>query len=232
MGPLVDRAVTRLCLRPYQTSTTLENLKRDGQGVFHVTDDVEMLARAAVGALQPPPRLKPAAAVHGQILADSCRWYAFRVDELDDQAPRARVGVPDRRPRKTARFFRLQPSEARRAWKRRSWPHVCICSLATRSCNSFDQWAVLVEKTAGDQERRAFEFLREYVQNEGDTNCPRRRGSRWIRSQTLQITAASRLHFGLLSFGNPDLRQYGGVGVMVDRPRAATRGRTGRSISH
>jgi beta-RFAP synthase len=36
--------------------------------------------------------------------------------------------------------------------------------------------------------------------------------------RTLQITAASRLHFGLLSFGNPQVPQYGGVGVMVDRP--------------
>jgi beta-RFAP synthase len=32
------------------------------------------------------------------------------------------------------------------------------------------------------------------------------------------VTAPSRLHFGLLSFGNPDVRQFGGVGVMIDRP--------------
>ncbi len=34
----------------------------------------------------------------------------------------------------------------------------------------------------------------------------------------VHVTAPSRLHFGMFSFGQPDVRQYGGVGVMVDRP--------------
>lgn len=36
--------------------------------------------------------------------------------------------------------------------------------------------------------------------------------------QTILVSAPSRLHFGLLSFGNPELRQFGGVGVMIDQP--------------
>jgi len=32
------------------------------------------------------------------------------------------------------------------------------------------------------------------------------------------VRAPARLHLGMLSFGNPDVRAYGGVGVMVDRP--------------
>ena len=35
-----------------RTSTTYAQLKRTGQGVFHVTDDVELLAQAAVGAIR------------------------------------------------------------------------------------------------------------------------------------------------------------------------------------
>ena len=62
MGPLVDEDMTRLVLRPYQTSRTYQNLKRTGQGVFHVTDDVELLAHAAVNRLEPLPALIPAAA--------------------------------------------------------------------------------------------------------------------------------------------------------------------------
>ncbi len=34
----------------------------------------------------------------------------------------------------------------------------------------------------------------------------------------VKVTAASRLHFGMVSFGQPNLRQFGGVGVMVDAP--------------
>lgn len=36
--------------------------------------------------------------------------------------------------------------------------------------------------------------------------------------RTIVVTAPSRLHFGMLSFGQPDERQYGGVGVMLDQP--------------
>jgi len=39
----------------------------------------------------------------------------------------------------------------------------------------------------------------------------------------VHVTAPSRLHFGLFSFGQPDGRQNGGVGVMVDRPAVRLR---------
>jgi len=35
----------------------------------------------------------------------------------------------------------------------------------------------------------------------------------------VRISSPSRLHFGLLAFGQPSGRQYGGVGLMLDRPR-------------
>ena len=34
----------------------------------------------------------------------------------------------------------------------------------------------------------------------------------------VQIAAPSRLHFGMLSFGHPEERQFGGVGAMIDHP--------------
>lgn len=49
MGPIVEETMSELLLRPFNTSTTYKNLKATGQGVFHVTDDVLLLARAAVG---------------------------------------------------------------------------------------------------------------------------------------------------------------------------------------
>src|SRR5688572_10522026 len=82
MGPRVDASMERLVLRPYQTSTTYQNLKRTGQGVLQVTDDVLLLAQAAVGQPDPPPEIVEATAIDGAILADACRWYAFRVESL------------------------------------------------------------------------------------------------------------------------------------------------------
>ncbi len=37
-------------------------------------------------------------------------------------------------------------------------------------------------------------------------------------STTIEVTTPSRLHFGMFSFGRADERQYGGAGVMIDRP--------------
>lgn len=37
-------------------------------------------------------------------------------------------------------------------------------------------------------------------------------------TRTVVVKAASRLHFGMLSFGQPDVRQYGGIGAMIDAP--------------
>ena len=74
MGPIVDDALDRLWLRPFKTSTTYQNLKRTGRGVFHVTDDVELLAQAAVGQPSSLPRYAATPAGDVLIHADACRW--------------------------------------------------------------------------------------------------------------------------------------------------------------
>src|ERR1700675_4491159 len=79
MGPRVDESMGHFLLRPFPTSQTYQNLRVHGEGVLHVTDDVLLLARAAVGPVEPLPPLRPAAHVAGWVLADACRWYEFRV---------------------------------------------------------------------------------------------------------------------------------------------------------
>src|SRR5690349_1402875 len=91
MGPVVDERMEQLLLRPFETSTTYANLRRMGEGVFHVTDDVELLARAAIGQLDALPPVRGAEAVDGYILNDACRWYAFRVRTLDASTERVRI---------------------------------------------------------------------------------------------------------------------------------------------
>jgi hypothetical protein len=162
MGPIVDAGFNVLLLRPFRTSTTYQNLKRTGQGVLHVTDDVELLAHAAVGRLEQMPRLQSAEAVDGMILSDACRWYAFRVESLDDRDERTRIVacVVDRG---TLREF-LGFNRAKHAV-------VEAAILATRIGlleaghirDEFARLAVLVEKTGGHQERRAFAFLQDYI---------------------------------------------------------------------
>jgi uncharacterized protein len=162
MGPLVDATMERLVLRPYQTSTTYINLKRTGEGVFHVTDDVLLLAKAAVGEPDPLPALLRAEKVNGVILADACRWYAFRVKSIDDNQPRSQIVADVVDHGRICDFF---------GFNRAKHAVVEAAILATRVgllsrdeiAGEFNRLAVIVEKTGGDQERKAFEYLQDYV---------------------------------------------------------------------
>src|ERR1019366_5494283 len=93
MGPRVDAKMTRFLLRPFNTSQTYRNLRTHGEGVLHVTDDVLLLARAAVGQLIALPPLMPAHAIRGWVLRDACRAYEFRVLNIDDRAERISIEV-------------------------------------------------------------------------------------------------------------------------------------------
>ncbi len=172
MGPHVDDDapnIVRLLLKPYNTSTTYQNLKRTGAGVFHVTDDVEMIARAAVGALDPQPPLLGATAVEGRILAGACRYYELRVRSLDDSRERVEIAcdvVAAGRLRDFLGFNRAKHAvlEASILATRTDFlpPETIRTELA--------RLRPLVEKTAGPAERRAFEFLEAFV----ESKLPRR----------------------------------------------------------
>ncbi len=162
MGPIVGPEMRELLFRPYQTSATYANLKRTGQGVFHVTDDVEILARAAIGAMEEMPRLAPAVAVNGWIVLDACRWYACRVRSIDDSRPRTEI-VCDVVDRGTQREFF--------GFNRAKHAVLEAAILATRVdllpreelLADLTRLAVPVQKTGGQAERSAFALLEDYV---------------------------------------------------------------------
>jgi hypothetical protein len=91
MGPLVDDSWNRLRLRPFATSQTCRNLRVHPWGVFHVTDDVLLLAQAAIGELRLPPETFPAEKVPGSVVAAACRWYEFEVESIDDSRERTEI---------------------------------------------------------------------------------------------------------------------------------------------
>lgn len=166
MGPLVDVEMRELVLRPYQTSTTYQNLKRTGQGVFHVTDDVWLLAQAAIGTPDPLPEMIPAEGVEGRILAGACRWYAFRVRQLDDSQERTNIVAEVVASGRLRDFF---------GFNRGKHAVVEAAILATRIGilpieqirGELEKLKVLVDKTGGEQEHRAMAFLEEHVRIRG-----------------------------------------------------------------
>jgi hypothetical protein len=162
MGPRVDAAMERFLLRPFPTSQTCQNLKVHGEGVLHVTDDVLLLARAALGPVEPAPELFAAERVGGFVLRGACRYYEFRVCSFDDREERVRIEAEVVHAGRLRDFF---------GFNRAKHAVVEAAILATRTSllpldeieAEYRKLAVLVDKTGGDQERQAFDFLREHV---------------------------------------------------------------------
>ena len=165
MGPRVDPAtnLARFELRPYRSSTTYQNLKARGEGVFHVTDDVLLLAQTAIGvAAVPPPATRPADVVAGRILLDACRYYEFRVAELDDRDERTTIVAETAAQGRLRDFFGF--NRARHAVLEAAILATRIEFLALDGMLAeFQKLAVLVDKTGGPRERAAFTLLQRHV---------------------------------------------------------------------
>jgi hypothetical protein len=165
MGPEIVACsdMDRFILRPYLTSKTYANLKARGEGVLHVTDDVLILAQAAIGApLDPFPATRPAAVVAGAILAGCCRYYEFRVVEFDDREDRTRIVVETVAEGRVRDFF---------GFNRAKHAVLEAAILATRTqwlplrdlLKEFQKLEVLVQKTGGPSEHAAFNLLHDFL---------------------------------------------------------------------
>lgn len=167
MGPIVDAACSRLVLRPFKTSTTYQNLKATGEGVFHVTDDALLIARAAVGRVRPGDdgaATRPAEHVTGLVMTDACRYHEIKVRELDDLDDRTTIVADVVHTGRLRDFFGF--NRARHAVLE-------AAILATRLhltgrepvAAELDKLRVLVEKTGGPREHQAMDELTRYVQS-------------------------------------------------------------------
>jgi hypothetical protein len=162
MGPRVQPNLHRFLLRPFPTAQTCQNLKHHGEGVLHVTDDVLLLARAALGPVEPPPALLSTTRVCGFVLAGACRFYEFRVLSIDESEPRVRIEAEVVHSGRLRDFF---------GFNRAKHAVVEAAILATRTDflpldeieAEYRKLAVIVDKTGGEQEREAFALLGRHV---------------------------------------------------------------------
>lgn len=165
MGPVVNPEFTRFILRPFKTSTTYKNLKATGEGVFHVTDDALLIARAAVRAVTPADGLAfiPAKTVRGLILASACRYYELKVAELDDKEERTTI---------VAKAVRSESLRDFLGFNRARHAVLEAAILATRlkltgSASVLAEYAklqVIVDKTGAEAEHQAMNELTRFVQ--------------------------------------------------------------------
>ena len=164
MGPVVDDAdvaagrVRRLVLRPFASSQTAAHLAASPQGVFHVTDDVLLLARVVTGEIPAPPAARPAEAVCGWVLDDACRAWEFVVEAAERGGERQRL---------EARVVAEHAGRPFLGFNRAAHAVVEGCILVTRLhlpgadgiAQRLAELAPLVEKTGGRREREAFELV-------------------------------------------------------------------------
>lgn len=164
MGPIVDESMAWLVLRPFQTSTTFQNLRGHRCGVFHVVDDVLLIAQAALHRLPGLPEMQPAEKIDGKVLKECCRWYEFEVTTCDDSAERTRLEATVVHMGRQRELFGF--NRARNAVLEATILATRLHLLPETEVRSqLQALASPVEKTGGPREKEAFALVQEVVED-------------------------------------------------------------------
>ena len=164
MGPRIDDD-SHILLRPFNSSQTYRNLAATRKAVVHVTDNAELIARAAVGAIaaeEIDSLVERIDQTDWWPLKDCHRWYAVEVESISNDQPRVDMHCRVSRSRIVRPFF---------GFNRGKHAVVEAAILATRThilppeeiAGELERLRPLVDKTGGPAERRAFEFLQETI---------------------------------------------------------------------
>jgi hypothetical protein len=163
MGPVVDTDWSEFELRPFETSSTLENLKRSGQGIVHITDDVELIVRAATHQLLELPALEAGRQVDVPAICGACRWFEFRVESIIELIPRVSIRcrtVYEHRNRDFIGFNRAKNAVLEAAILATRLDFLPLVEVVEQ----YRRYETVIEKTGGDQERDAFELLKKLIE--------------------------------------------------------------------
>lgn len=175
MGPIVDQTVSTLHLRPFKTSQTYRSLCAFGQGVFHVTDDVLLLAQAAINRLDEDPPTMPAVIVDGAVLQSCCRWYEFQVEHIDDAEERTHIDCRVVHAGRLRDFFGF--NRAKHAVLEAAILATRVHLLSPEDIRRrLRDLKAPVEKTGGPSETTAFALLEDYVALALETSSGRSAG--------------------------------------------------------
>ena len=171
MGPVVPddfaecQSLERLLLKPFRSSTTYQNLIATGKAVVHVTDDVSLFARAAVGNLSQSE-------ICGLVeqwedspwwrLRNCHRWIAVELENVSDHTLRVEMDC---------RVIHSEVEKPFFGFNRAKFAVIEAAILATRThlisveqINAdLDRLQPLIDKTSGQKEEAAFQFLRKTI---------------------------------------------------------------------
>jgi hypothetical protein len=149
-----------IVIKPFLETTTFRNLRATGAAVVNLTDDVLLFARGAIATEVFPHH--PAVAVGGVVLEAACSWREIEVVSIDDTPPRSRIVT-----RVVHRGFHREFLGFNRA--RHAVLEAAIIATRTHLIpadeirRELERLQIIVDKTAGPQEREAMTLLRDYV---------------------------------------------------------------------
>ena len=169
MGPLVNNPTAdhpEFTLRPFSSSRTYQNLSETNCAVIHVTDDVNLFAQAAVDKFTDEETQQLVRPVDDQkwwVLKDCHRWFAVEIQSRSGEEPRIDM---------TCRVVRSEVVRPFFGFNRAKHAVIEAAIIATRTHilphddihDQMSRLQPLIDKTAGDEEHRAFEFLRQTIQ--------------------------------------------------------------------
>jgi hypothetical protein len=159
-------APSGVVFRPWRNTATFRNLEATRAAVVHLTDDILLLARAAIDLPVAPP-LVPATRVRGLRLEGAPLAHEVEIVEADTAGERATLRG------------RVVATVAGRPWQGLNRARHAVLEaaiLATRVhltgappvLAEYAKLAVAVEKTGGDPEREAMRLLEAHVRARGE----------------------------------------------------------------
>ena len=148
-------------LAPFQPSRTLDHLRQSGVAAISHTDDVRVYAGCLTGRRDWP--LLPCARIACARLADALAHHELRVERIDDGDPQ--------RPRFFCRELAVAMHRPFPGFNRAQAAVIEACILvsrlhllpAERVAREIEFLAVAVDKTAGEREREAWDWLTERI---------------------------------------------------------------------
>lgn len=162
---------TSFTLKPFSSSRTYQNLQLRQEGVFHLLDDAELLARAALSESENAATVK-ALAIEGSVLSESVRAYEFQLKSADWSEPRAQLH---------ARVIQSHQFRQWTGWNRGQHAVLELTIMATRVTwlpradiqLQIQALTPLMDKTAGPREWAGWHYVMDYLTRQWANGQPR-----------------------------------------------------------
>ena len=154
-----------ILIQPYRDSATCRNLIATGTAVVNLTDNCRLFAESAISNSNPQFPTFPAELVPGRVLIDACSYYECSVMHTDTTTPRAifrckiiKKGVL----REFIGFNRAKNAIIEAAILA---TRVRLLEVAT-ILQEYRRLSDIVQKTGGEQEAWAMQYLQDYVERQ------------------------------------------------------------------